>query len=67
MRIARVHVRGARPLGRGVRIGPRHRRGRLIYGLGRRRVRFVSVVSRRLVRHPRALKRHLRQARLLHR
>ena len=60
----RVALRAAYPsrraLGRGVyRAG---RRSRRLIGVRRGRVRFVAVASDRLIRNPRALRRHLRLA-----
>ena len=56
----RGRLPGARRLGRGVFVGRRVGRGRVVYGLGRARVRYLAVASRRQVRHRVALLRRLR-------
>ena len=57
----RLRARGARSLGRGVLTG-RARRGRVLFGVKRGRVRYVAVVDRRLLRKRRVLRSYLRRA-----
>jgi len=55
--------RGSRPLGRGVRV--RTVRGaRFVYGLRKGRVSFTAVATRQATRSRKALRRHLKLARL---
>jgi hypothetical protein len=54
-----ARVRGGRRLGRGLVVARRRSSGRLVYALRGRRVRSISVVSRRYVSRPRALRRRL--------
>jgi dienelactone hydrolase len=55
-------IRGTRRVGRGLLAGRHGRRGRVVYGIRRRRVRFLAVVTRRQLRRPRALVRRVRRA-----
>jgi metallo-beta-lactamase superfamily protein len=53
-------IGGGRRVGRGLFVGYRRAGGRVVYGLHRRRVRFLAVVPRRSLAHRRALRRRLR-------
>jgi hypothetical protein len=54
-------IRGARPVGAGLLVGSRGRRGRVVYGLEGGRVRFLVVTRRRATARPAALARRLRR------
>ena len=55
-------IAGARRLSRGLVVGHRQLRGRVVYGVRDERVRFIAVVSRRLLGRERTLVRRLRTA-----
>ena len=55
-------IAGARRLSRGLMVGHRQLRGRVVYGVRDERVRFIVVVSRRLLGRERTLVRRLRAA-----
>lgn len=57
---SRGRIRGARRVGRGLLVGHRSGGSRVIYGVRRRRVRFLAVVPRRQAARPRSLARRLR-------
>jgi hypothetical protein len=59
-RVSRARISGARPIRRGLLVGHRVGRGRVVYGLRHRRVRFLAVVTLRQVGRPRTLTRRLR-------
>jgi hypothetical protein len=61
-KLRHARVRGARPIGRGVFIGHRQGKGRVIYGVSkRRRVRYLAVVTRKQTAKPRKLRKRLRR------
>ncbi|MFN2616104.1 MAG: hypothetical protein ABR581_03145 [Thermoleophilaceae bacterium] len=64
-RLRASHIRGARRVARGVQVGHRFGRGRVVYGVRGRKVRFLAVVTRRQTVHRRALVRRLRAAKLV--
>jgi hypothetical protein len=61
-RLRGVRLAGARLIGRGVMVGHRQGRGRVIYGVSGGRIRFLAVVPRRQAAHARSLVRRLRAA-----
>jgi hypothetical protein len=61
-RVRHGRVAGARRIGGGVLAGRRPGRGRVIYGVSRRRVRFLAVVPVRQVARKRTLLRRLQAA-----
>lgn len=64
-RVPRAGITGAHSLRRGLLVGHRAGAGRVIYGVRRRRVYFLAVVTRRQTGHSRSLVRRLRRAGLL--
>jgi hypothetical protein len=58
--VARARISGARRIGSGLLVGHRMGRGRVVYGLGRKRVKFLAVVTVSQVKRPRTLARRLR-------
>ena len=59
-RVRRRGIRGARRIRPGLFVGHRAGPGRVVYGVRRRRIRFLAAVSRRQTRRPLALARRLR-------
>ena len=64
-RVPRAGIRGARRTGRGLFVGRRVGRGRLVYGVRARRIRFLAAVPRRQALKRRSLRRRLRAAGLV--
>ena len=58
----RGRIRGTRRLGRGLLVGHRQGPGRVVYGVSRRRLRFLAVTTTRQIARKRALARRLRAA-----
>ena len=63
-RLAGGRLRGATKVRRGLYAGRRTRRGRVIYGARRGRIRFVAVVTKKQVARPKRLALRLRALRL---
>jgi hypothetical protein len=59
-RLPRARISGARRIARGLLVGHRMGGGRVVYGIRRRRVRFLAVVTVRQLKHPGAVVRRLR-------
>jgi hypothetical protein len=59
-RLRHAKIAGTHRLGRGLLVGHRVGRGRVVYGVKRRRIRFLAAVTRGQVSHRRKLVRRLR-------
>ncbi|HYH58651.1 MAG TPA: hypothetical protein VD790_05480, partial [Thermoleophilaceae bacterium] len=55
-------IRGAKPFGKGIRVGRLKNRSRFVYGVKRGRTRYVGVASRKVGRKRGSLRRYLRLA-----
>jgi hypothetical protein len=64
-RVPRGRIKGTRAIGRGLLVGHRVGAGRVIYGVRRKRTRFLAVTTRREAAHKRSLVRRLRAVGLL--
>jgi hypothetical protein len=60
-RVRHNRIKGTRSIGHGIRLGHKTRRGRVIYGVKKGRIRYLAVATRRQSAHRKALIRALRR------